>query len=48
MKALWKIVKAILIFTGAVNWIYVTVMMVKKAIKGPEPIVKPVMFMNQK
>ena len=48
MKTLWKIVKVILIFTGAVNWIYVTVTMVKKAIKGPEPIVRPVMFMNEK
>lgn len=48
MKALWKVIKAILIFTGAVNWIYVSAALVKKAIKGPEPIVKPVMFMNQK
>lgn len=48
MKTLWKFIKVILIITGAVNWIYVSAAAVKSAIKGPEPIVKPVMFMYQK
>ena len=43
-KTLWKIFKVIMIFTGIVNWVYVATWLFKK----PEPIVRPVMFQNNK